>query len=95
MRPGKHRKQARKSFQKPETAFKSMQDHGRPVRKAGKPGDLQRPGTVRRTSENDDRLGAQLHAEAFLHAVLDAAGQVEDVLAGGLTVIDQHQGMAG
>ena len=72
-----------------------MQDHGRPVRKAGKPGDLQRPGTARRASENDDRLGAQLHAEAFLHTVLDAAGQMEDVLAGGLTVVDQHQGMAG
>ena len=95
MRPGKHRKQARKSFQKPETAFKSMQDHGRLVRKAGKPGDLQRPEAVRCASENDDRLGAQLHAEAFLHAVLDAAGQMEDVLAGGLTVVDQHQGMAG
>lgn len=48
-----------------------------------------------RASENDDRLGAQLHPEAFLHAVLDAAGQMEDVLAGGLTVVDQHQGMAG
>ena len=95
MRLGMHREQAGKCFQKLETAFKSMQDHGRPARKAGKPGDLQRPGTARRASENDDRLGAQLHAEAFLHAVLNAAGQMQDVLAGGLTVVDQHEGMVG
>ena len=65
----------------------------RPVRDGVEQGA--RPLGGRRASENDDQLEPQLHAKAFLHAVLNAAGQVQDVLAGGLTVVDQHQGMVG
>ena len=42
---------------------------------------------------HDHRLGLQGHAEALEHGLPDAARQCEDLRAGGIAVVHQHEGM--
>ena len=44
-------------------------------------------------ASGDPGFYLQLHPEALVHRLLDASGQIKNGLAGGTTVIDQHQGV--